>query len=77
MNVTGWRGATYGIRAGKQNAATFFDKKWDSVEIEIDAEVKTFNLSPKFWTTCPELRGIALAEWLLQRQLAPWPPNSS
>lgn len=38
MNATGWKGATYGVRVGLSNAIKFFDKEWDTVEIEIDGD---------------------------------------
>ena len=57
MNVTGWRGATYGIRAGKKTLLR--SSKMGCVEIEMTPK-STFNLSPKL-DNLPGLRGIALA----------------
>lgn len=73
MNATGWKGGTYGVRVGSVNASKFFRRTWQTVELEIDGEFHVFELSPKFWGKCPEIRGAAIGEWFMRRGLAPWP----
>ncbi len=73
MKATGWKGGTYGIRVGKENAMKYFDKTWSSIEVEIDGEFFSFNLSEKFWTTYPEFRGAVIGKWFNKNGLAPWP----
>ncbi len=73
MTATAWKGETYGVRVGKTNAVNFFGDDWKTVEIELDGEFHRFRLSKTFWTTCPEVRGRAIKQWLFRRGLAPWP----
>jgi hypothetical protein len=75
MQATGWQNGSgyYGIRVGKKNAATYFDKSWTSIEVEIDGHGYAFSLRETFWKTCPEFRGAAAGAWLLKNGLAPWP----
>jgi hypothetical protein len=72
MRVSAWKGATYGIRVGKQNAKKYFQRNWKSIEVEIDGEVHEFSLSDTFWGTCPELRGVVIERWLRKNGLLPW-----
>ena len=70
------RGSTagkYSIRVGSSNAAIYFQKDWQTVEVEIDGKFYTFPISKTFWTTCPELRSRELKSWFLRHGLAPWP----
>ena len=72
MKVTTWKGATLGISFGKPNARTI-SKETKAIEIEIDSHLHSFPLSEKFWTTCPEIRGIEISRWLKKRGLDTWP----
>jgi hypothetical protein len=75
MTATGWKGTqTYGVRVGSANAVKYFDKRWTSVELEIDGQRHVFPLNETFWTTSPEFRGGPIKTWLLRKGLAPWPP---
>jgi hypothetical protein len=74
MTARGWTGTgTYGVSVGRANARQFFKREWTSVEIEVDNQFHSFQLSEAFWVTCPEFRGGALKDWLLRHKLAPWP----
>ncbi len=72
MKVSAWKGGTYGIRVGHQNAEKFF-KGLRTIEVQIDGHFEVFKLSDTFWTTCPEFRGVAIARWLKKNGLAHWP----
>lgn len=76
MLVSAWKGATYGIRVGIPNANKFFKQEWDRIEVEIDGEFYSFNLSTTFWTTCPEFRGGPIPRWLKEQGLIPWPKGN-
>lgn len=76
MKATGWQngnGGTLGIRVGAANAKEYFDKSWTAIEVEIDGTLRSFALTEKFWTTCPEFRGAAITAWMRENGLAPWP----
>ena len=72
MEVRTWKGATYGVRVGNENARRFFDKSWANIEVKIDGEFHVFRLSPTFWTTCPEFRGGPIPNWLKTNKLDKW-----
>ena len=73
MEAKAWRGGTYGIRVGKQNAAKYFSKHWRNIEVDINGQFHSFKLSGTFWTTCPEFRGAPIEDWLRHQGLLPWP----
>jgi hypothetical protein len=73
MEVTAWKGGTYGIRVGKNNVRQYFVSGTKSVDVEIDGHVYAFPLSSTFWTTCPEFRGKPVGAWLRKNNLIPWP----
>jgi hypothetical protein len=73
MEVTAWKGATYGIRVGKNNVGQYFMSGTKTIDVEIDRNVCTFPLSSTFWTTCPEFRGKSIGVWLRKNNLIPWP----
>jgi len=70
--VSAWKNGTYGIRIGKKNVRKYFKRNWDQVEIKIDGIFHEFKLSSKFWTTCPEIRGKELRDWLRSQKSIPW-----
>lgn len=72
MRVTSWRGGTLGIRVGKANANKFFDRRRPMAEVEMDGKWVRFSLSETFWTTCPEIRGASICQWLRARALDTW-----
>ena len=76
MKASTWKGGTYGVRVGKPNAQTYFDKYWDSIEDKIKGEFNVFKLSKTFWTTCPEFRGNPIPSWLMKNGLDKWPKGS-
>lgn len=76
MIVKAWEGGTYGICVGTPNVREYFNQDWDHIEVEIDGEFYRFNLSPRFWTTCPEFRGGPIPNWLASQGLVPWPKEN-
>ena len=72
MRATGWKGGTYGVRVGQQNAAKFFRKNWSGIIVEIGGRPHYYALRSTFWTTCPEFRGAEIGDWLEANGLAPW-----
>jgi hypothetical protein len=59
MDATIWAGTgkkQLGIRVGAANRARFFSKSWDHIIVEIDDQLRHFDLSPGFWNDCPEFR---------------------
>lgn len=75
MSVTAWvnKSGVYGIRVGGSNAVKFFDRSWDHIELLLDKTLYRFKINNSFWTTCPEIRGKEIGQWLLSNNLAPWP----
>ena len=73
MEAATWKGATYGVRVGKENARRFFDRSWASIEVRIDGTFHLFRLSSTFWTTCPEFRDGPIPNWLKTNGLEKWP----
>jgi hypothetical protein len=76
MDVSTWKGGTLGIRVGSPNAQEHFRKSWKSISVKIGSEFHSFNLSPTFWTTCPEFRGGPIPNWLKQERLDRWQKGS-
>jgi hypothetical protein len=72
MDATAWKGATYGIRVGKENARKYFKVGWHEAEVEIDGEFHVFSLSHAFWQDCPEIRGNIIEKYLAKNGLVPW-----
>lgn len=73
MEATGWKGATYGVRVGRTNVDSYFQKTWAFIEVELDGEVHRVKLPDSFWRKCPELKSAAIGRWLRRHELAPWP----
>jgi hypothetical protein len=79
MNVSAWRSGkhgTYGIRVGNQNRKRFFDSRWSEIEVEVEGEMRTFELTAGFWHKCPEFRdrgSPVLREWLRRHHTIDWP----
>jgi hypothetical protein len=73
MLATGWKGGTYGVWVGPENAARYFNRSWTHIHVLINGRYHEFALTSTFWTSCPEFRGAAIREWFLQEKIAPWP----
>lgn len=73
MEATAWKGATYGVRLGRANAESYFQKTWAFIEVELDGEIHRVKLPGSFWRKCPELKSAAIGRWLQKHRLAPWP----
>jgi hypothetical protein len=72
MKATGWKGGVYGVRVGKANARRFFPMTATCIKVKIEGHTHAFALSETFWTTCPEIRGAPIGQWLRAQGLAPW-----
>lgn len=89
MKVSGWKNGSFvprrkiglGVNVGRDNATTFFDRRWTHVLVQLDRKVVTVKLSGTFWTTCPELRSSSIGDWMREKGLVPWkvgnPPRMS
>ena len=73
MKATVYKGGSYGIRVGQPNARQYFPRKWRDIDVQMSGKAETFSLTPTFWTTCPEFRGVAVKSWLKSHGLTPWP----
>lgn len=79
MDATVWAGAgkvQLGIRVGAVNRARYFSKSWNQVVVDIDGQLRHFDLSPGFWKDCPEFRDGSdghIKAWLSKRRLLDWP----
>ena len=70
-------GAGYGIRLSKEDRDRYFQREWDSVEIELEnGELVKVRLSNSFWRRCVELRSSKIGRWMLENGYAPWPKGS-
>jgi hypothetical protein len=59
MDATVWAGTgkkQLGIRVGAMNRARYFSTSWQQVVVEMDGQLRHFNLSPGFWKEGPEFR---------------------
>ena len=74
MFVSAWKGGTegYGVRVARSDVRKHFDSGWTDVQVEIDGSLYRFNLTGTFFTTCPELRGGPIRDWLNDQGLIPW-----
>lgn len=79
IKVTAWSngGGTYGIRLAKTSVKKHFSPELQTVEVEVDGQRQVYRLRKTFWTTCPELRGGVIGQWLQQTGLAPWPKGEA
>jgi hypothetical protein len=81
MIVKAWKGGkskngryTYGIDVGKENRARYFSREWKTIEVELDGQVRLFNLSGSFWADCAEFRGAPhIRNWLERHHTTNWP----
>lgn len=73
MLVSAWKNGTYGTRLSGMDVTTHFKSHWLWVQIKIGRRHELFNLAPTFWTTCPEIRVVAIANWLVRGGHVPWP----
>jgi hypothetical protein len=78
MTVSAWSngGGGYGISVGRNNRDAFFNPSWKHIEVEIDGALHTFQLTSRFWTTCPEFRSSVIKEWLRHHHVLSWPKGS-
>lgn len=71
-------GAGYGLSVLPEDRDRCFDRDWLSIVLELPGEdgfasIHANVAKPSFWRACPELISKAIGQWLLGRQLAPWP----
>jgi len=65
-------GGGYGISIYKADRAKYFNKSWESVVISIEDRSIEIKLLDTFWTTCNELRGKEIGEYLIKYGLGTW-----
>ena len=53
----------WGIRIGLSNRR-YIDKSQTEIIVELNGKENQFNITDTFWTTCPEIRGKSIREWL-------------
>ena len=75
MEVSAWTNGQgyYGIKVKGADRERYFERSWNSVEIELDNRIVQPRLSPSFWKRCRELRGKEIGGWLKEKALIPWP----
>lgn len=79
MDATVWASSgkrQLGVRVGPANRSRYFSPQWKHILVELDGELRQFNLTPIFWNHCPEFRDSSEAYikmWLSQRGLLDWP----
>lgn len=79
MDATVWAGTgkrQLGVRVGATNRSRYFSPSWQQIKVEMDGQIRSFNLSPGFWKDCPEFRdgpGAHLKTWLVNHNLLDWP----
>ena len=78
MDVSAWNNGanTFGIRVGASNRNRYFARSWSAIEVEIDGEVHSFELTGGFWKHCPEFRDRGtpvIREWLKRYHGLDWP----
>ena len=80
VTLRGWQGGTSGLRVNaKSRRRVFLPLKGVLRRVRLvlpgHAVQPWCRLSPKFWTTCPELRSAEIGKWMEQRGDKPWPPG--
>lgn len=79
MDATVWAGTgkkQLGIRVGAANRARYFSESWREVVVDVDGQLRHFDLSSGFWNRCPEFRdgrGGYIKAWLGKHGLSEWP----
>lgn len=79
MDATVWAGTgkkQLGIRVGAANRFRYFSPSWSQVLVEMDGQLRYFDLNPGFWKDCPEFRDGRdkhIATWLGKHALLEWP----
>lgn len=69
MIVTAWNNGNtgYGIRLLADDRDRYFSKKWKDVLIKIVGKFEvTCKMTPRFWSTCPELRNVVFRDWFAE-----------
>ena len=78
MRVKAWKNSTgfYGIRISKKDREKYFREGMESVVVVLPNGTRVrADLSPIFWTTCPELRKAEFGDVLKSRGQDDWPPG--
>jgi hypothetical protein len=57
MVATGWKGGTYGVRVGRENAARYFNRSWTEIEVLIDGHLSRIRASPHLLGRLPRVSG--------------------
>ena len=75
--LTGWKGATYGLRITRKERDVLL-RGLDKVTLILplkDGQKLSLNLdlNASFWGSCPEFRNRDIGDWMKQRGDYPWP----
>ena len=81
LKLTGWQGRTTGLRvdAGSRRLVLQpLKRTMQRVRIELPGHAvqPLCDVSPTFWTTCPEFRSAEIGRWMTKRGDKPWPPRN-
>lgn len=77
MRTSAWHNGsgTYGISVGKANRDRYFDRGWETIEVEIEGEAHKLPISDGFWRNCPEIRAPVIRDWLRHHHTLDWPKH--
>lgn len=78
LNLSGWQGATSGLRVDAESRRTVFLPLKDRLRrvhliLPGHEERPCCSLTPAFWTNCPEFRSAEVGRWMEARGDKPWP----
>ena len=81
LGLKGWQGGTTGFRVdadSRRRVLQPLKRTLRRVRIELPghAAQPLCDVSPTFWTTCPEFRSAEIGRWMTKRGDKPWPPGS-
>ena len=75
LRLTGWKGGASGF--GFRVAADSYymlPRTMQHVCIELPSHATAHcNVTPTFWTSCPEFRSAEIGRWMTKRGDEPWP----
>ena len=81
LRLTGWQGGTTGLRVDADSRRLVLlplKRTMQRVRIELPGHPiqPLCDVSPTFWTTCPEFRSAEIGRWMTKRGDKPWPPKN-
>ena len=78
LRLTGWQGGTTGLRVDAESRHRVLlplKLTLRRVRIELPGHPRrpVCEVSPTFWTSCPEFRSAEIGRWMNRRGDMPWP----